>query len=85
MPLPKGKSKKAARARFHEFRHGKTYVKTARKYGKAVARKQLVAVGLGDRNGKAKSKRKAASKSKVKAPRKASKRTIGAKRKRSGK
>jgi hypothetical protein len=64
MPLAKGSSKKAVKARFHEFRHGKTYAKTARKFGKATARKQLIAVGLGDRNGKKKSSRKREGKTK---------------------
>ena len=46
MPLPKGKGKKATAARFHEFRHGKTYAKTRRTYGTARAQKQLEAVAL---------------------------------------
>jgi hypothetical protein len=54
MPLAKGSSKKAVNARFHEFRHGKTYAKTERKYGKATARKQLIAVSLSDRKKKRK-------------------------------
>ena len=57
MPLPKGKSKKAVKARFHEFRHGKTYKKTLRKFGKARAQKQLQAVALqgrGKRKGRSK-------------------------------
>jgi hypothetical protein len=78
MSLAKGKSKKAVSARFHEFRHGKTYVKTERKYGKAVANKQLVAVSLGDRNGKKKStqKRKAKAKGASKDKAKSSKKRI---------
>jgi len=67
MPLAKGKSKKSVETRFHEFRHGKTYARTKRKYGKTVARKQLIAVSLGDRGGKKKAKRKAGVKRKVKA------------------
>ena len=63
MPLAKGKSKKAVNARFHEFRHGKTYAKTARKYGKARANKQLEAVAL---QGKGKKRKKARSKRKSK-------------------
>lgn len=55
MPLAKGKSKRAVKARFHDFRAGKTYAKTAKKYGKARANKQLVAVAL---QGKKKSKKK---------------------------
>jgi hypothetical protein len=58
MPLAKGKSKKAKKARFHEFRHGKTYAKTARKYGKGKANKQLQAVALQGRRKKKKATRK---------------------------
>ena len=63
MPLPKGKSKKATKKRFHEFRHGKTYAKTVRKYSKARANKQLQAVAL---QGKGKKRRKTRSKRKSK-------------------
>lgn len=55
MPLPKGKSKRAQDERFHEFRHGKTYAKTAKKHGEKVANRQLVAVAL---KGKKKAKKK---------------------------
>ena len=45
MPLLKGKKHQAHN--FHEFRHGKTFKKTARKYGLGKARKQMQAVVLG--------------------------------------
>jgi hypothetical protein len=48
--IRKGASKKAKRAHasktISEFSHGKTFKKTARKFGKAKARAQAVAVGL---------------------------------------
>ena len=78
MPLAKGSSKKAVKARFHEFRKEKTYARTERKYGKTTARKQLIAVALGDRHGTKKGKRE--SKSKVKSAKKL-KRVSGHKRK----
>jgi hypothetical protein len=62
MPLPKGKGKKAVAARFSEFRHGKTFAKTARKYGKKRALKQLQAVALGGRGKKRKTRRRRAKK-----------------------
>lgn len=53
MPLKKarkGASKKSKRAtaskNISEFSHGKTYARTLRKFGKAKARKQAIAVGL---------------------------------------
>ena len=65
MPLAKGSSKKAQGARFHDFRHGKTYKKTERKFGKEVANKQLVAVSLGGKGGKKAKSREAKTKKKV--------------------
>jgi hypothetical protein len=46
MPLKSGSSKATMDENFHEFRHGKTFAKTASKYGKADAEKQLQAVVL---------------------------------------
>jgi hypothetical protein len=46
MPLLKGKSKKVLAENFHELRHGKTFTKTSRKFGKPRARKQMVAIAL---------------------------------------
>ena len=75
MPLSKGKSNKAVSARFHEFRRGKTYARTAKKFGKARANKQLVAVALGDRRGKTKSKAKGKGTKRSKATSKVSRRS----------
>ena len=48
--IRKGASKKAKQKHaskvISEFSHGSTFKKTARKYGKAKARKQAIAVGL---------------------------------------
>lgn len=46
MPLRKGKSKKTREANFHELRHGKTFQRTAKKFGKKRAQKQMVAIEL---------------------------------------
>ncbi len=44
MPLLPGKKNRAAN--FHELRHGKTFARTARKFGKAKAERQMVAIEL---------------------------------------
>ena len=46
MPLKKGRSKKVVDRNFHELRHGKQYAKTARKFGKMKANKQMIAIIL---------------------------------------
>ena len=46
MPLLKGKSKKTIKKNFEEFGAGKTYAKTSKKFGKAKANKQRIAVVL---------------------------------------
>lgn len=46
MPLHKGSSKKVMSENFHELRHGKTYARTARKFGKNRARKQMIAIAM---------------------------------------
>lgn len=46
MPLEKSGSSDALSANFHELRHGKTFKRTAKKYGKKRARKQMVAIAL---------------------------------------
>lgn len=46
MPLEKSASKKATKRNFDEFRHGKTFRRTAAKYGKETARKQMIAAVL---------------------------------------
>ena len=46
MPLKPGKSKATVSSNISEFHTGKTYAKTAAKYGKAKANKQAIAVAL---------------------------------------
>ena len=46
MPLLKGKGKATIKKNFEEFGKGKTYAKTAKKFGKAKANKQRIAVVL---------------------------------------
>jgi aminoglycoside phosphotransferase family enzyme len=46
MPLIKSKSKKAVSKNISEFHKGKTFAKTAKKFGKDKANKQAVAVAL---------------------------------------
>ena len=46
MPLKKGKSKKTISKNISEFHKGKTFAKTAKKFGKAKANKQAIAVAL---------------------------------------
>jgi hypothetical protein len=46
MPLDKSGSEKAKEKNFHEFRHGKTFARTSRKFGKKRAQKQMAAVVL---------------------------------------
>jgi hypothetical protein len=49
MPLKKGKSKAVLQENIREFHTGKTYARTARKFGKATANKQAIAVGYAQR------------------------------------
>jgi hypothetical protein len=46
MPLTPGSSQTVKEKNFHEFRHGPTYARTRRKFGKKTANKQLAAVVL---------------------------------------
>lgn len=46
MPLKKGKSKKVIASNIREFHKGKTYKKTAKKFGKKKANKQAIAVAF---------------------------------------
>lgn len=46
MPLKRGKSKATVSANIRELHSGKTYAKTAKKFGKAKADKQAVAIAL---------------------------------------
>jgi hypothetical protein len=49
MPLHKGTSKKTVSKNIYEFHTGKTYSKTAKKFGKKTADKQAVAVALSEK------------------------------------
>lgn len=46
MPLPKTKKALTKAETFDDLRHGKTFAKTASKYGKKRARKQMIAIAL---------------------------------------
>ncbi len=46
MPLIHSDTQAATEANFHELRHGKTFSKTRKKYGKKKAQKQMVAIAL---------------------------------------
>lgn len=46
MPLKKGSSRKTISNNIAEFHKGKTFSKTARKFGKAKANKQAIAVAF---------------------------------------
>jgi len=46
MPLESGKSKKTISKNISELHTGKTYAKTAKKFGKSKANKQAVAIAL---------------------------------------
>jgi hypothetical protein len=65
MPLrraPKGASRKTrakiASANIREMHHGKTFARTARKFGKARAHKQAIAAGLSAMRRRGKRRRK---------------------------
>lgn len=49
MPLKKGRSKATVSGNISEFHKGKTYARTARKFGKAKANKQAVAVAMAEK------------------------------------
>ena len=55
--MKKGTSKQTTEENFHEFRHGKTFKRTAGKFGKEKARKQMIAAVLSNKR-KAAAKRK---------------------------
>lgn len=49
MPLHRGSSKKTVSRNIREFHTGKTYARTAAKYGKRVANRQAVAAALDEK------------------------------------
>lgn len=49
MPMRKGTDRKTTEANFHEFRHGKTFKRTAKKFGAKKARKQMIAAVLSNK------------------------------------
>jgi hypothetical protein len=57
MPMKKGTSGRITKENFHEFRHGKTFKRTAGKAGKKKARKQMIAAVLSNKRKSAKKKR----------------------------
>ncbi len=57
MPLIKGR--KNRKRNFHELRHGKTFAKTARKFGKQRAQRQMVAIELSNERKTGSRKRRA--------------------------
>lgn len=46
MPLKSGKSKKTISSNISELHKGRTYAKTAKKFGKAKANKQAIAIAF---------------------------------------
>jgi hypothetical protein len=60
MPFKKGTSKATTDKNFDEFRHGKTFAKTERKFGVQKARKQMVAAVLSNKQKSKKTARKRA-------------------------
>jgi len=58
MPMIKGAGKAATEKNFHEFRHGKTFSKTKKKFGEKVARKQMIAAVLSNKRKSKKTARK---------------------------
>jgi hypothetical protein len=48
MPLKPGKGKAVVSENFHDFRHGRTFAHTAKKFGKKRAQKQMVAAVLNE-------------------------------------
>ena len=49
MPLHRGTSKKTVSRNIREFHAGKTYARTAAKYGKRVANRQAIAAALAEK------------------------------------
>lgn len=49
MPLHRGSSQKTVSRNIREFHAGKTYARTAAKYGKRVANRQAVAAAMAEK------------------------------------
>ncbi len=49
MPLKEGASREAERENFKDFRNGKTFSKTKKKYGVKTARRQMIAAVLSEK------------------------------------
>jgi hypothetical protein len=58
MPMKRGTSKRILNENFHEFRHGKTFKRTAARHGAEKVRKQMIAAVLSNKR-KSEAKRKA--------------------------
>ena len=58
MPMRRGVSKKVTEENFDEFRHGKTFERTKKKFGEKVARKQMIAAVLSNKRKSKKTARK---------------------------
>jgi len=58
MPMEKSASKAATERNFDEFRHGKTFSRTSRKFGKDKARKQMIAAVLSNKRKSSRGKRR---------------------------
>lgn len=54
--MPLIESTSATESNFDELRHGKTFKKTAAKYGRKRAQKQMVAIALSNKRKSAKNK-----------------------------
>jgi hypothetical protein len=60
MPLVQSDTQAATEDNFDEFRHGKTFKKTAARYGKKRAQKQMIAAVLSNKRKAKKMKKKRA-------------------------
>lgn len=58
MPMIKSSSREATDKNFSEFRHGKTFSRTKKKFGPEKARKQMIAAVLSNKRKSARGKRK---------------------------
>jgi hypothetical protein len=49
MPMEKSTSRAATERNFHDFRHGKTFSRTEKKFGRGKARKQMIAAVMSNK------------------------------------